>query len=71
MKPPVVNFFSQALDNCNQLLELEPDSKWTLYTRVLILLAIDSQANHKVKTEQCDAQRLNRLSAMLVPIILN
>jgi len=37
----------QALDNCNQLLELEPDSKWTLYTRVLILLAIDSQANHK------------------------
>jgi len=37
----------QALDNCNQLLELEPDSKWTLYTKVLILLALDSHSNHQ------------------------
>jgi len=37
----------QALDNCVQLLELEPDSKWTLYTKVLILLALDSHKFHK------------------------
>ena len=38
----------KALDNCNQLLELEPDSKWTLFTKTLILQALDSQANHQV-----------------------
>jgi len=55
----------QALDNCNQLLELEPDSKWTLYTKTLILLALDSQSNHKEilhslnSLKQIDALRKN------------
>jgi len=37
----------QALDNCTQLLDLEPDSKWTLFTKTLILLALDSHKNHQ------------------------
>jgi hypothetical protein len=47
---PIVygNVFFQALDNCNQLVKLEPDSKWALYTKVLILKALDSQAHHQV-----------------------
>jgi len=45
----------QALDNCVQLLELEPDSKWTLYTKVLILLALDSQNYHKEILESLSA----------------
>ena len=40
------------MDNCNQLLELEPDSKWTLYTKVLILKALDSQTHHEVGTKK-------------------
>jgi hypothetical protein len=31
------------------LVELEPDSKWALYTKVLILKALDSQSHHQVK----------------------
>ena len=35
------------LGNCEQLLELEPESKWTHYTRALILLALDSRHHHQ------------------------
>jgi len=30
------------LENCQQLLELEPDSKWTNYTRAMLMKALDS-----------------------------
>ena len=36
----------QELQNCNELLELEPDSKWTLYTKVLIMKTMDPLAFH-------------------------
>jgi len=58
----------QALDNCNQLLELEPESKWTLFTKTLILQALDSQANHQEiiaslsKLEEIDSPRKNYYS---------
>ncbi|XP_023322947.1 geranylgeranyl transferase type-2 subunit alpha [Eurytemora carolleeae] len=41
------NILKQALGNCEDLLELEPDSKWTLYTKVLILLNLDSRETHE------------------------
>jgi geranylgeranyl transferase type-2 subunit alpha len=36
----------QELQNCNELLELEPDSKWTLYTKVLIMKTMDGDKYH-------------------------
>jgi hypothetical protein len=35
--------------------ELEPDSKWALYTKVLILKSLDSQAHHQVKKKPLQA----------------
>jgi len=35
--------FLEELDNCNQLIELEPDSKWPLYTRAMIMRSLDSE----------------------------
>jgi len=32
----------EELDNCEQLLELEPDSKWTNYTKAMLMKALDS-----------------------------
>eukprot|EP00088_Acartia_fossae_P006993 TRINITY_DN1323_c0_g1_i13.p1 TRINITY_DN1323_c0_g1~~TRINITY_DN1323_c0_g1_i13.p1 ORF type:complete len:466 (+),score=75.15 TRINITY_DN1323_c0_g1_i13:41-1399(+) len=58
----------QALENCSQLLELEPDSKWTLYTKALILLALESQTNHQEvlscleKLKMLDTARANYYS---------
>ena len=43
-------YIFKALDNCVELLELEPDSKWTLYTKLLILLNLDSRDNHEVSS---------------------
>jgi len=33
----------EELDNCQQLLELEPDSKWPTFTLVMIMKTLDSQ----------------------------
>jgi len=32
----------EELDNCDQLLELEPESKWTNYTKAMLMKALDS-----------------------------
>jgi len=32
----------EELDNCEQLLELEPESKWTNYTKAMLMKALDS-----------------------------
>lgn len=34
------------LNNCDELLELEPDSKWTLYTKVLLMKTLDPSKYH-------------------------
>ncbi|KAH8418475.1 hypothetical protein KR009_004817 [Drosophila setifemur] len=51
------------LQSCLDLLEFEPDSKWTLLTSALLMRAIDASANHKkslehlAKLEKVDALR--------------
>ena len=38
----------EELQNCSMLLELEPDSKWTRYAKVLIMKALDPEKHHQV-----------------------
>ncbi len=42
MDEDTVKVLEQELTNCNELLEIEPDSKWTMYTRLLIMKTMDS-----------------------------
>ena len=37
----------QELENIQELLEMEPDSKWALYTKVLIMKTIDPAKYHE------------------------
>jgi len=37
-----VKVLKEELDNCEQLLEMEPDSKWTNYTKAMLMKALDS-----------------------------
>jgi hypothetical protein len=38
----------EELENCSMLLEMEPDSKWTRYARILIMKALDPEKHHQV-----------------------
>ncbi|KAJ0181880.1 hypothetical protein K1T71_002602 [Dendrolimus kikuchii] len=44
---PVVEELNNQLEACRQLLELEPDSKWTLLTTTVFLHCINSRLNYK------------------------
>ena len=37
----------EQLENCQQLLELEPDSKWPSYIKILLMQILDSQTHHQ------------------------
>lgn len=39
------------LDSCNQLLEYEPESKWTLLTAALLMRAVDRKEHHSKTVE--------------------
>ena len=38
----------EELENCSSLLEMEPDSKWTRYARILIMKALNHDNYHQV-----------------------
>ncbi|XP_072936684.1 geranylgeranyl transferase type-2 subunit alpha [Epargyreus clarus] len=44
---PVLLELKDQLDSCRQLLQLEPDNKWTLLTTTVILYCIDAKLYHK------------------------
>ncbi|KAG6452521.1 geranylgeranyl transferase type-2 subunit alpha [Manduca sexta] len=43
----VVEELNNQLESCRQLLEMEPDSKWTLLTTTIVLYCIDAKKYHK------------------------
>lgn len=47
----VMNELKSQLDSCNQLLECEPDSKWTLLTAALLMRSIDRFSYHETTLE--------------------
>jgi geranylgeranyl transferase type-2 subunit alpha len=47
----VIEELNNQLDSCNQLLEFEPDSKWTLLTAALLMRSIDRFQYHEKTLE--------------------
>ncbi|KAL5280311.1 hypothetical protein ACFFRR_004346 [Megaselia abdita] len=47
----VVETLKAQLDSCNELLEYEPDSKWTLLTASLLMRAVDRKGYHEKSHE--------------------
>lgn len=47
----ILEVLHNQLESCNQLLEYEPDSKWTLLTAALIMRSIDRFSFHKQTLE--------------------
>lgn len=47
----VMDELENQLESCNQLLEFEPDSKWTLLTAALLMRSIDQSRHHEKTLE--------------------
>uniref|UniRef100_T1GSK2 Geranylgeranyl transferase type-2 subunit alpha n=1 Tax=Megaselia scalaris TaxID=36166 RepID=T1GSK2_MEGSC len=47
----VLDTLKTQLDSCNELLEYEPDSKWTLLTASLLMRAVDRKGYHEKSLE--------------------
>lgn len=54
LSEPVVEEFKSQLSSCEQLLEFEPESKWTLLTAALLMRAIDSEEYHQRTIENLE-----------------
>ncbi|XP_013188883.2 geranylgeranyl transferase type-2 subunit alpha [Amyelois transitella] len=52
---PVIEELQKQLDSCRQLLELEPDSKWTMLTTTFLLHCLDAKRHHKEVIEKLQA----------------
>lgn len=64
LSEPVMEELRSQLSSCEQLLEFEPDSKWTLLTAALLMRAIDKELFHErmianlEKLKQVDSYRV-------------
>jgi hypothetical protein len=60
----------EELENCSALLEMEPDSKWTRYARILIMKALDPEKYHQVGKIDQNLHIFQKVKKMLTVIYL-
>lgn len=58
LSEPVIEELKSQLSSCEQLLDFEPESKWTLLTAALLMRAIDPNQFHKRTIENLEKLKI-------------